>query len=85
MLRLVEELDETLLFLAPFIVYLLFHLIFIRGYRPPARVILLLAVVLGMFGAGLVWLGTSQGLQRGQHYVPAMQGPGGEVVQGHGG
>ncbi len=84
MLRLAEGLDETLLFLAPFIAYMLFHLIFIRGYRPPGWMILLLALGLGLIGAGLVWEDASQGLRRGERYVPAIQGPGGEVVQGHG-
>jgi hypothetical protein len=78
------RLGELVLFLAPFAAYAIIHMIFIRGSGPSGRTLLLLILALAAFGGTLVWLGTTQGLNRNQRYVPARIGPAGEVVQGHG-
>jgi hypothetical protein len=80
----VLRLADMILFLAPFAAYGIFHMAFVRGRGPSGRMMLLVIIGLALFGGGLVWLGTSQGLNRQQRYVPAIMGPGGDVVQGHG-
>ncbi len=78
------RLGEMALFLAPFAAYAIFHMIFIRGYGPSGRMLLLVVAGLAVLGGALVWLGTSEGLGRAERYVPARTGLNGEVVQGHG-
>jgi len=75
---------EVLLFLTPFVLYVLW-----RRSQPaaaPASRLLLVAVAsVGLGLAGAVWYGFSRSSERGSVYVPARLGPDGRVIPGQAG
>jgi hypothetical protein len=75
--------SEMVLFVAPFVAFAILYAVFFRGRGVSRHTLLIaLAAVVGL-GAYLVWLGTSQRLDRDERYVPAKLHDG-DIVQGHG-
>lgn len=74
---------ELVLAVAPLVAFLILYMLLFRG-RGISRgtVLVASAMVLG-FGVWLVWMGTSERLDRGEAYVPATL-RNGAIVQGHG-
>lgn len=77
------RLGELLVAVGPFLGGVILVFLIYSGRDVPRRVLLLAVLAVMGLGGWLVWTGTSEGLERTRHYVPAVLRDG-EVVQGHG-
>jgi hypothetical protein len=75
--------SELVLFVAPFVGLAILYAVIYRGHGVSRRALLLAVAMVAGVGVYLVWLGTSQRLDRDERYVPALL-HNGDIVQGHG-
>ncbi len=75
--------SELVLVLAPFVGVAILYAVIFRGRGVSAPALLFAAAAVVGLGVYLVWLGTTQRLDRDEHYVPAKL-HNGDIVQGHG-
>ena len=75
------RLAELALFLAPFIVFLLWRLSAIEG-GPSTRAVTIAACVLALLAAALIWFSQEDSLPPGATYEPARMQDG-RIVSGH--